>query len=281
MTLKVDLLFPSCETFGSVINFLGLRCSCGQDTMMPQGRRNLIPDSICKPNMQIDRVEKRWLECLLCHLSFYGTWLSSCHIQEHSQSRLKGGSGQFAEFLHPRTVTTLALFCAHIAVNSLVVIGREVSTSPWQKMRLSTNGLGWCWQTEVLLCPSKLPGLPQLVLVTPDSCGLSSVAGDDCWLPPPPAGSNVNNGDTATFYSHIYAEVQHHLEENGKKFYYCFSSAFTSTPNTGATLSPWPLESHPEYLQQYRNFFLHFSLLWENTWGLVQTGGFGECKFKQ
>lgn len=131
----------------------------------------------------------RWLECLLCHLSFYGTWLSSYHIQPysflvaHSQSRLKGGSGQFAEFLHPHTVTTLALFCAKIAVNSLVVIGREVSTSLWQKMRHSTNGLGWFWQTEALLCPSKLPGLPQLVLVTPDSSGLSSVAGDDCWHP--------------------------------------------------------------------------------------------------
>lgn len=30
----------------------------------------------------------------------------------------------------PRIVTTLALFCAYVAVNSLVVIGREVSTSP-------------------------------------------------------------------------------------------------------------------------------------------------------
>lgn len=189
VALKFDLLFPSCETLGSVINFLGLRCSCGQDTMMTQGRRDLIPNSICEFNMQIDRVEMQWLECLLCHLSFYGTWLSSCHIQPysflvaHSQSRLKGGSGQFAESLHPRTVTTLALFCAKIAVNSLVVIGREVSTSLWQKMRHSTNGLGWFWQTEALMCPSKLPGLPQLVLVTPDSSGLSSVAGDDCWRP--------------------------------------------------------------------------------------------------
>lgn len=227
VALKFDLLFPSCETLGSVINFLGLRCSCGQDTMMTQGRRDLIPDSICEFNMQIDRVEMRWLECLLCHLSFYGTWLSSCHIQPysflvaHSQSRLKGGSGQFAEFLHPHTVTTLALFCAKIAVNSLVVIGREVSTSLWQKMRHSTNGLGWFWQTEALLCPSKLPELPQLVLVTPDSSGLSSVAGADA-----PGRWQCEQWDTATFYLHIYAEVQHHLEENGKKFCCCFSPAF-------------------------------------------------------
>lgn len=50
VTLKSDLLFPSCETLGSVINILGPRCSCGQDTMMPQGRRDLIPDSVCEFN---------------------------------------------------------------------------------------------------------------------------------------------------------------------------------------------------------------------------------------
>lgn len=46
-------------------------------------------------------------------------------------------------------------------------------------MRHSTSGLVWCWQTEALLYPSKVPELPELVLVTLENSSLSGIAVGD------------------------------------------------------------------------------------------------------